>query len=563
MQEQQLTASHHDRLDGEIAETRDPGTVSSDAEKNEGYRTPIIAVSTGRLILVLSGVWFGSLLVALDTTLLATIVAPVSATFDSFNKLSWIVTTFTIGSAISQPLSGHLTDIFGRHAGLVVCYALLILGTLLCGLSPYAHALWLFLAGRILQGLGGGSLLSITAFIESDMVPLHKRALVEGIGNVVFGATLAVGGAYGGAINDALGWNWAYLILTPIIFLNAVIVILVVRIPRPQSSATRKPIDYLGCVSVLLAITLLQYGVNSGSSASWNSPAAIVPLVISGTSIAVCLWWDSCRSANPLIPVWSFLERTVASSQISYFFNSAATAAIFYYVPIYLQVLGASARDSGIRFIPYAVAFGLGSSGAGYIIKRIRRYYGVNIVLQVCSVAGTTGLCTMDASTPDWTLYIYLVLLGVGFGGAYVTRLMGLLSSVDQEKQAVIQAASWTISSTGSTLGISAASAIFQGLSSRGLSASLGADDELTNSLRGDFEALRSLTGDVRDEVVSIYLDALRGVFFFALGSIVLAAVASFAMRNNWLGGEDVVQEQAPRSLDLAGRTTEQPSELK
>ena len=139
--------------------------------------------------------------------MLATISASISSSFGSFSKLSWIATTFSIGASISQPLSGHLTDVFGRRKGLVLCYGLFAIGTLACGLSE--HRLWMFLSGRVVQGLGGGALCSITSFIESDLVPLRKRALIEGIGNIAYGATLALGGVYGGSINEAIGWKWA------------------------------------------------------------------------------------------------------------------------------------------------------------------------------------------------------------------------------------------------------------------------------------------------------------------------------------------------------------------
>lgn len=475
----------------------------------------------------------GVLLVALDTTMLATIVAPVSATFDAFNQLSWIVTTYAIGSAISQPLSGHLTDIFGRRAGLAVCYFLFIIGTLFCGLSFYARSLGLFLSGRIVQGLGGGSLCSITSFIESDLVPLHKRALIEGIGNVAFGATLAIGGAYGGGIHDSIGWQWAFLIQVPIVLLNAIIVILSVRIPRRETNTPkRKSIDYVGCITILITITLFQYGINSGSTTSWTHPGVLTPLILALLSFILCIYWDTYKSPNPLIPTTSLRDRTIASSTLSFLFASAATAAILYYVPIYLQILGASTRDSGIRFIPYAAAFCIGSSGAGYAVKKLGRYYHVNVMVQACLVAGTTCLCTLDRNTADWKIYVYLVLLGTGFGGAYVTRLMGLLSGAEQDKQAVVQAASWAVSSTGSTVGITGASAVFQGLGEGKLREAVG-NGEVLEGLVRSFEALGGLRGEAREAAVGVYLQKVRGVFYFALAAVVVSAVASLGMRNN------------------------------
>lgn len=153
-------------------------------------------------------------------------------------------------------------------------------------------------------------------------------------------------------------------------------------------------------------------------------------------------------------------------------------------------------------------------------------------MIQACLVAGTTCLCTLDGNTADWKVYVYLVLLGTGFGGAYVTRLMGLLSSAEQDKQAVVQAASWAVSSTGSTVGITGASAVFQGLGEKRLREVVG-DVEVLEGLVRSFEALGELGGDVREVVVGVYLQKVRGVFYFALAAIVVSAVASLGMRNN------------------------------
>jgi predicted MFS family arabinose efflux permease len=372
--------------------------------------------------------------------MLATISSPISSLFGAFEQLSWILTTYAIGSAISQPLLGHLTDIFGRRKGLIVCYILFSLGTLLCGLSTH---LWLFLTSRIIQGLGGGALASITSFVESNLIPLRKRALIEGIGNIAFGATLALGGIYGGAINQAIGWKWAFVIQVPVIVVDAILVICTIRIPKkeqiPSSSGS---IDYIGCILLLLSIIFFQYGLNAGSSFSWNTPLVISSITLARAGFAAFIYYDLSHASNPVLPLKACIHRTITSSQLLFFFNSAATAAILFYVPIYLQVLGISPSATGIRFIPYAIAFGLDSFTAGYLVKITGRYYLINVFIQVSSLAGAITLCTMDEHTPTVALFIYLILLSVGFSGAYITRLMGLLSSADTKKQAIIQAAS-------------------------------------------------------------------------------------------------------------------------
>jgi len=517
--------------------------------------------------------------------MLATITIPISTHFNALDQISWIATTYAIGSSVSQPLSGHLTDIFGRRSGLVACYFLFMVGTLLSGLSFYATSthgspLWLFLLGRVAQGLGGGSLCSITSFIESDLVPLKKRPLIEGIGNVAYGAMLAVGGFYGGAVHEAIGWSWAFLIQVPVIAVDALLVLLVVRVPSPRrqqepvlvpgnasrprpglptpsssesmtpmddSNLKKKTIDYLGCFLILLSITLFQLGINNSgtsssssiSSSSWNNPLTISALTISGITMIAFISWElrTSSSGGPaLIPIRMLVfNRTIGSSQASYFFANAAFSSVLFYVPIYLQVLGASAAKSGLQLVPYAASFAVGSFVAGAAVERLGRYYLVNVFVQILAVGGVTCLCTMDSGTPSWVLYVYLVVLGLGYGGGYVTRLMGLLTSADKETQAVIQAASWTIGSTGSALGISVASVIFQKLTQDQLADMdmFKADPGLLDAIRKSFGALDGLPGNIRQDIVAIYTSATRGPFFFSLGTIVAAAAASLVMKNN------------------------------
>lgn len=466
--------------------------------------------------------------------MLATISGPISASFGSFSKLSWIQTTFPIGASVSQPLSGHLTDIYGRRKGLVVCYALFATGTLLCGLAP---TLWVFLLGRIIEGLGGGAIVSITAFVESDLVPLRKRALIEGLGNIAYGITLALGGVYGGEINDAIGWKWAFLIQPPIIVIDAALVAFVVRIPQQKShSSLLRRIDYLGGGCLVLAIVLFQVAVNSGgTSVGWNSPLVIVSLTLAASCFGLFLYRDFYKAENPVIPLRALLQRTVVSAQLSFFFASAANISIMFYVPIYLQVLGFSTGASGLRFIPMAICLALSSFATGFLVKATGRYYYVNILVQTSSVLGAVLICTLTRYTPAWVPFLYLGFIGVGFGGAFVTRLMGVLSSVDDQKQAVIQAASWTIESVGLTFGITIASTVFQKISIGQLRTLLMEKPGILHTIITDFEALHGLTGPEKQSVIDIYLRALRGVFLVAMAEMALAAAISLVMKNNLL----------------------------
>lgn len=282
--------------------------------------------------------------------MLATITSSVAGSFGQFSRIAWVSTTYAMGASISQPLSGHLTDIFGRRSGLMISYALFATGTLLCGVSVYAKTLDMFLAGRVIAGLGGGSLTSIISFVESDLVPLKDRALIEGVGNVVYGSVNALGGFYGGSIAGSIGWQWAFLAQLPVIAVDIVLALFFLRIPvskhelavegQPQLPTKKLTVDYVGCTCVLLTMVFLQLALNDGSNnSSWTSGLVISSFVIAGGSATLLVYWDIQWAIKPVLPFRHLMKRTIAASQLSYFFNSISVAIVIYYVPIYLEIV--------------------------------------------------------------------------------------------------------------------------------------------------------------------------------------------------------------------------------
>jgi MFS family permease len=134
--------------------------------------------------LTLSATWVGVFLGAVDSSIMATLSAPIASEFHSLSLLSWLATAYLIANATFQPLSGRLTDIFGRGPGLVFSNAMFALGNLICGLAKDETGMIL---GRVIAGIGGGGVMSITTFLASDLVPLKKRGVVQGVGNIAYG----------------------------------------------------------------------------------------------------------------------------------------------------------------------------------------------------------------------------------------------------------------------------------------------------------------------------------------------------------------------------------------
>lgn len=161
----------------------------ADASNADGNEDPSGVESmedptTLQLIIVMLGPYLGCFLSAMDSTIVATLSAPIATSFDSFSLLSWIGSAYLIANAAIQPISGRLTDIFSRRTGLIYANIFFAVGNLICGL---AWTRWMMIFGRVIAGVGGGGLTAISTFLASDLVPLRRRGLWQGFGNVIYG----------------------------------------------------------------------------------------------------------------------------------------------------------------------------------------------------------------------------------------------------------------------------------------------------------------------------------------------------------------------------------------
>ncbi|KAK8034360.1 hypothetical protein PG993_009355 [Apiospora rasikravindrae] len=147
-------------------------------------------VTGAKLWLILCSGWVGVFLGAIDASIIATLSAPISSEFKSLSLMSWLATAYLIANAACQPISGRLTDIFGRGPGLVFSNLFFAAGNLICGLAKDEFVMIL---GRVVAGIGGGGLMTISTFLATDLVPLRKRGIIQGVGNIAYGSGAMLG----------------------------------------------------------------------------------------------------------------------------------------------------------------------------------------------------------------------------------------------------------------------------------------------------------------------------------------------------------------------------------
>lgn len=462
-------------------------------------RSPLIPIAEDpqikpAVVAAIVSTWIATFLAAADSTITSTLSATIAYEFGSLALVSWLGSGYLIGLTATQPLSGKLSDIFGRRVTFCVATGLFTIGNLICGFS---HSKLVLIAARVITGIGGGGCISIASFIASDNIPLRRRGIWQGVGAVVYTSGMGLGAVIGGAVNDAAGWRWAFIGIAPLSFIAGLGVATFVPNNTDGKENFKEMlgrVDFLGSVTLVSSLVLLLLGLNHEGSQE-RSPLFVIVVPLGAMLLLTFIIIESHWAKEPIIPLSLFGRRTVVATCLTAWFMSMAFYALTFYVPLYLQMLGHSTSETGLCLLPDSIGAGLGSFIVGLVI-RVTGGYGVfRYTMTLLLVIASVGFTLISRETL-WILpELYLFCKGFGMGGGLTMLILALLHAVPHEKHATATSALYAFRSTGSTVGLSAASAIFNYWLNR---ASLVNG---TACVRGD----------------DCYLDALHQAFRFAL----------------------------------------------
>ena len=524
--------SHH--RNGAI-KPKDPHVVENGHQENDSFASK--EPSTSQLVLMMSGIWLGVFLAAIDSTVIATLSAPISASFQSFSLLSWLASAYLIANAAFQPISGNITDILSRKTGLIFSNVFFALGNLICGL---ARTPGVMIFGRVVAGVGGGGLTAISTFVATDVVPLRQRGVWQGLGNIFYGSGAALGAIFGGYINDRWDWRVAFLAQIPCAIVSALLVYFTVHAPAREGKVSAwKRIDFLGAFLLVMALVLLLMGLNAGgNTVPWTHPLVLTTLPLSGLFLGLFIYVEKNYAPEPVIDVRLMLNRTVLAACLTNWFTTMCVFSFLFYGPIYFQIKGLSTTQVGLRIVPSSLGGALGSISAGLLMRWTGHYYFINAGGQVIFITALILVATFTLATPGWEHFVAFFCTGLGYSAMLTVTLLALVAAVDHQHHAVITSASYAFRSTGSTIGITIASAVFLNILDKELWSRLGDLDNagaIIDKLRNDIHWISKVPPEWKDDVMGSYMEALRGVFLTNLAIGVVGMMTSFAMREHKL----------------------------
>jgi MFS family permease len=324
----------------------------------------------------------GLFIAALDAyvvvTLLPSMIADVGLTIDRFEQATPIVTGFLGGYVVAMPLLGAYSDARGRapvYAACMVAFAAGSVMTATSGLWTFAGLPWL-VAGRVLQGLGGGGLVPLSLALAADLYQGGARTLALGwvaglqeAGSVfgpLYGASLAALAASAG------GWRFVFWLNIPLAAICAAGLLIATRRSTASPSHAASSIDWVSAALLGVGLGLLVVALYPDDPDHRATSTLLLPAGISSAIILALYGWRQVRRLEPLVPRELLRSRSFIGAAVSNLLIGAALMVALVDVPVLGRlVFSLDQLGSGLLLSRFLVGIPVGAVLGGWLAGRI------------------------------------------------------------------------------------------------------------------------------------------------------------------------------------------------
>lgn len=326
----------------------------------------------------------------------------------SQNESTWVLTSYLVTNAIVMPISGWLSNTFGRKRFFLVCIASFTVASLLCGLAPNLGSLIVL---RALQGAAGGGLQPSGQAILADTFPPEKRGMASAVYGIAAVVGPTVGPTLGGWITDDYSWRWIFFINVPVgIALVFCVIALIREKPVARNAVSTGTVDWIGFALVTLSLGCLQIVMDRGQDADWfGSDFITVMSLVSAAAFVLLIWWE-LRHPRPMVDLRLLGERDFAITFFLMLVVGFMLLGSTFLIPAYAQnMMGYRAIDAGMVLTPGGILIILLMPMIGRVVGKVdvRVLIGIGLLIGSVSLLWTTNFY-LDIS------YRYLVFARMG-----------------------------------------------------------------------------------------------------------------------------------------------------
>lgn len=503
--------------------TPSPTSESPDAQDSTPGNG--VLLPKGSLILVFAGLMVSMLMFSLNQTILATALPTIVGELNGVDQMLWVSTAFMLASTIMMPLYGKLGDLFGRKALFIFAISAFIVGSVF---GIVADSMNVLIAGRVVQGIGGGGMMILAQAIIADIVPARERGKYMGIMGAVFAVSSVAGPLLGGWFTEGPGWRWTFWMNIPLGALALLAAIFFLKLPKRPADAHRPKLDIGGAALIaIFTSSLILVTVWGESEYEWTDPV-ILGLGAAAVVAGVLLVIVERKVSEPIIPPALFKERNFVLSTIAGLAIGVAMFGVLGYMPTYLQMaLAINATAAGLLMIPMMGTMLISSTLIGFVVARTGRYKVYPILGVLVITLALYLLSTLSADAQAWMISLYLGVMGLGLGLSMQLLVLIVQNSFPGSMVGTATAANNFFRQIGATMGMAVVGALFTNRLMDNLAARLpqGADAGATSSTSLTPDAVAGLPPQIQEAIVTSYNDALVPLFLLLVPLTVVATI--------------------------------------
>ncbi|MCZ2357005.1 MAG: multidrug efflux MFS transporter [Bacteroidia bacterium] len=335
----------------------------------------------------------------------------------TLGDISWVVTAYAAANVVMITLSGWLSAKLGRRNYFTASIIVFTLGSIFCGT---ATNVWELVAFRVLQGIGGGGLMSTAQAILIQTFPREDI----GMANAIFGLGViigpTIGPTLGGYITDHLSWHWVFFINIPFGIIATVLSLLFIK--DPQETIKTGKMDWLALVLLISAIAAIQIVLEKGESEDWFDTSYITVLTLISVIGGGIFIWRQLTVEYPILNLRLLKHSRFAIGTFFGFVQGFGLFASVFIIPVFCQsMLGYTAEQTGWLLMPGSIASAFAMPVVGQLMKGGKvspvLLAGIGFGSFIVFVWMLSG---MTLNTGENDFFIPLIIRGVGMGLLFI-----------------------------------------------------------------------------------------------------------------------------------------------
>ena len=361
------------------------------------------------LVLLTIAVAFSTFMEVLDMTIVNVAVPHISGSLGvSASEGTWTISSYSLASAIMQPLTGWIARRFGEVRTFVTSVMLFVVFSMLCGM---ATSMPMLVIGRLMQGAGSGPMVALSLTLLLSSYPKERQGIALALWAMTVVVAPIFGPILGGWITDNLSWPWIFYINLPVGVLAGIITWTLLH--KRETKTVKAPIDVIGLVLLVAGVGCLQFMLDNGNDHDWFASPHISSL---GITALICLTflvvWE-IHAKHPVVDLTLFKQRNFTVGVISLSLGMFAFFGINVVFPLWLQTtLGYTATWAGLASAPVGVLAFLLSPILGRNMHKLDLRMVVTFAFIVFAVT-SYWFSTFDSAASFATLVVPRFVMGI------------------------------------------------------------------------------------------------------------------------------------------------------